>query len=136
MWFTKYDAEVVSFELVQFNGNKKSAEMTEITCDQKKTSVQLFENHDPLSLVNSGQDNGDDTGGQAGSQGSLVLAEQVPGCTEGRAEMQNKLLIISPAFHVVHNTDWPKQQNSRATKNRNHKVNLTRHTKHNIFVLT
>ena len=85
-------------------GNKKSAEMTEITCDQKKTSVQLFENHDPLSLVNSGQDNGDDTGGQAGSQGSLVLAEQVPGCTEGRAETQNKVLVTSPAFHVVHNT--------------------------------
>ena len=89
----QYDAEVISFELVLFNGSKKSAEMTEITCDQKKTSVQLFENHDPLSLVNSGQDNGDDTGGQAGSQGSLVLAEQVPGCAEGRALLSEVVFL-------------------------------------------
>ena len=59
--------------------------MTEITCDQKKTSVQLFENHNPLSLVNSGQDNGDDTEGQAGFQ--------VPGCTEGRALLSEVVIL-------------------------------------------
>ncbi len=49
------------------------------TSNEEKTSGQLLEDDNPLALVDAGQNNGDDTGGQAGSQRTGVLAEEVLG---------------------------------------------------------
>ena len=50
-----------------------------LTTDKEQSRAQLLEDDDPLSLVDSGKNDGNDTGGQAGAEAALVLGEEVGG---------------------------------------------------------
>jgi hypothetical protein len=55
--------------------------MKKITSNQKKSGSQLFEHNNPLSFVDTGENNSNNSGSQARPQGAGVLAEEVHGCS-------------------------------------------------------